>query len=324
MVTTRVATLAQQQMITSSALRTQRNVNDLQVQIASGKKTQAFSGIADDATRLVNLKSELAQAEQFLQNVTITEKRLDLMALALDQIEDIARKARTDIATSFNGSQADDSQLASLMQASLDQLVSILNTKDDSRFLFAGGNVDSKPVDLNNGTYTTPVITGPPNPTFDQTADTGYYEGDATTQATRIDDNFSVSYGINADQDAFEKLIRTLDNVSNVTFTDPITSDEQTFLNAAVAELTELIDNNGTNKTLSDLRADIGLDRTVLDSIKGKHNDFLKFAQDTIAEIENVDAAEAVTALNFEQIQLEASFTTIARIQTLSLSNFLR
>ena len=51
------------------------------------------------------------------------------MAFALDQIEDIARKARTDIATSFNGSQADDSQLASLMQASLDQLVSILNTK---------------------------------------------------------------------------------------------------------------------------------------------------------------------------------------------------
>ena len=81
MVTTRVATLAQQQMITSSALRTQRNVNDLQVQIASGKKTQAFSGIADDASRLVNLKSELAQAEQFLQNITITEKRLDLMAL---------------------------------------------------------------------------------------------------------------------------------------------------------------------------------------------------------------------------------------------------
>ena len=106
MVTTRVATLAQQQMITSSALRTQRNVNDLQVQIASGKKTQAFSGIADDATRLVNLKSELAQAEQFLQNITITEKRLDLMALALDQIEGIARNARTDNATSFNGSQA--------------------------------------------------------------------------------------------------------------------------------------------------------------------------------------------------------------------------
>ena len=91
-----------------------------------------------------------------------------------------------------------------------------------------------------------------------------------------------------------------------------------------MAELTDAIDDNGTDNTLADLRADIGLNRVVLDSIKGKHNDFLKFAQDSIAQIENVDTAEALASLNFEQIQLEASFTTIARIQTLSLSNFLR
>jgi len=324
MVTIRAATLAQHQMIKSSALRTQSNMNELQVQVASGKKAQAFSGIAEDATRLVNLKSELAQAEQFLQNITITEKRLDLMALALDQIEDIARKARTDIATAFNGSQADDVKLASLMQFNLDQVVDILNIKDDSRFLFAGGEVNTRPVDLNNGVYTTPVVTGPPNPTFSQTTDIGYYEGDATIQSTRIEENFDVSYGVVATETAFEKLIRTLDNVSNVTFTDPITDNERTFLTAAVAELTELIDNNGVDNTLADLRADIGLDQNALESIKGKHTNFLKFAQDSIAKIENIDVAEAVTALHFEQIQLEASFTTIARLQTLSLSNFLR
>lgn len=322
MVTTRVATLAQQQLITSNTLRTQRNVNDLQVQIASGKKTQAFSGIADDASRLVNFKSEVSQAEQFIQNITITEKRLDLMAFAMDQIEDIARKARTDFASALNGSAADDIQLPLLAQASLDQVVEVLNTKDDSRFLFAGGAVKTTPVNLSNAAYTAPAPGSPP--TFVQTVETGYYQGDAVTQSTRADDGFSVSYGINADESAFEKLIRTLDNVSNVTFTDPITTQEQTFLRDAITELTELIDNNGTDKTLSDLRADIGLDRTVLDSIKDKHNNFLQFAQDSIAEIENIDAAEVVTALNFEQIQLEASFTTIARIQTLSLSNFLR
>lgn len=322
MVTTRVATLAQQQLITSNALRTQRNVNDLQVQIASGKKTQSFSGIADDSGRLVNLKSELAQAEQFIQNITITEKRLDLMAFAMDQIEDIARKSRTDFAAALNGGAADEVQLSLLAQASLDQVVEILNTKDDSRFLFAGGAVETKPVNLSNAAYTAPAPGSPP--TFVQTVETGYYQGDAVTQSTRADDGFSVSYGINADQSAFEKLIRTLDNVSNVTFTDPITAQEQTFLTDAMTELTELIDNNGTDKTLADLRADIGLDRVVLDSLRDKHNNFLEFSQNSIAKIENIDAAEVVTALNFEQIQLEASFTTIARIQTLSLSNFLR
>ena len=322
MVATRVSTLAQQQLITSNALRTQRNVNDLQVQIASGKKTQSFSGIADDAGRLVNLKSELSQAEQFIQNITITEKRLDLMAFALDQIEDIARKARTDFAGALNGSAADDIQLSLLAQASLDQVVEVLNTKDDSRFLFAGGAVETKPVNLSNANYTAPAPGSPP--TFVQTVETGYYQGDAVLQSTRADDGFNVAYGMNADESAFEKLIRTLDNVSNVTFTDPITAQEKTFLSEAMVELTELIDNNGVDKTLSDLRADIGLDRVVLDNIRDKHNDFLQFSQDYIAEIENIDPAEVLTSLNFEQIQLEASFTTIARIQTLSLSNFLR
>ena len=322
MVATRVSTLAQQQLITSNALRTQRNVNDLQVQIASGKKTQSFSGIADDAGRLVNLKSELSQAEQFIQNITITEKRLDLMAFALDQIEDVARKARTDFAAALNGSAADDIQLSLLAQASLDQVVEVLNTKDDSRFLFAGGAVETKPVNLSNANYTAPAPGSPP--TFVQTVETGYYQGDAVLQSTRADDGFNVAYGMNADESAFEKLIRTLDNVSNVTFTDPITAQEKTFLSEAMVELTELIDNNGVDKTLSDLRADIGLDRVVLDNIRDKHNDFLQFSQDSIAEIENIDPAEVITSLNFEQIQLEASFTTIARIQTLSLSNFLR
>ncbi len=322
MAASRVSTLAQQQLITSNALRTQRNVNDLQLQIASGKKTQSFSGIADNAGRLVNLKSELSQAEQFIQNITITEKRLDLMAFAMDQIEGIARKARTDFATALNGSEADDIQLSLMAQASLDQIVEIFNTKDDSRFLFSGGAIETKPVNLSNAAYTAPVPGSPP--IFVQTVETGYYQGDAVVQSTRADDGFSVAYGINADESAFEKLIRTLDNVSNVTFTDPITAQEKTFLTAAMTELTELIDNNGVDKTLSELRADIGLDRVILDNIRDKHNDFLQFSKDSIAEIENIDSAEVITSLNFEQIQLEASFTTIARIQTLSLSNFLR
>jgi len=322
MVASRVSTRAQQQLITSNALRTQRNVNDLQVQIASGKKTQFFSGIADDAGRLVNLKSELSHAEQFIQNITITEKRLDLMVFAMDAIEDIARKARTDFAGMLNGGAADDHQLSSLAQASLDQVVEVLNTKDDSRFLFSGGAVQTKSVNLSNAAYTAPAPGSPP--TFVQTVETGYYQGDAVVQSMRADDGFNVSYGLNANESAFEKLIRTLDNVSNVTFSDPITAQEKIFLTAAMTELTELIDNNGVDKTLSDLRIDIGLDRVILDSLRDKHNNFLQFSQDSIAKIENIDPAEVITALNFEQIQLEASFTTIARIKTLSLTNFLR
>jgi flagellar hook-associated protein 3 FlgL len=319
MVATRVANLTQQRLITAATLRTQRNVNDLQVQIATGKRTQSFSGISKDASRLVTIKSELTKAEQFLENITVTEKRLDLMQFVVDQIEEITRDFRGDISTMLNGSAAERFQLQQQAAAVRDQIVQLLNTRDDSRFLFAGGKVTTSPVDLGNGTYTAPTAG-----TFDAGPDTGYYEGDSVTQSTRIDDGFTISYGVLANESAFEKIIRTLDNVAQNTFTDPISAANQTILRSSITELSAALDNNGSSKTVADLASDIGLDRVVMENAREKHFDFIRFAQDTIGSIENIDAAETITALNFEQIQLESSFTTIARIQTLSLSNFLR
>lgn len=321
MVTTRVASLAQSQLITNAALRTKNSISDLQIQVATGKKTQRFSGIPDDASRLVTLKSELTKTEQFLQNITVTEKRLDLMEFALDQVEQIARTARTDFSNSLNGSTADDRDLPTLAQAALDQVIQILNTRDDSRYLFAGGKVTTEPVDISGVTLDT---SGPPDPTFDQTADFGYYNGDSVDQTTRVDDGFNVAYGVRANETAFEKVLRSLNNVASITFSDPITEDQKEFLRDAVTELSEAIDDNGTDQTIGGLHAGVGLDKVILNNFRSKHEDFLKFVQDSIGQIENVDTAEAVASLNFEQIQLEASFTTIARIQTLSLSNFLR
>ncbi len=319
MVATRVATFAQQQLITNAALRTQRKIAEAQLQIATGKKTQEFSGLAADASRLVTLKGQLSNAQQFIQNIVVTEKRLNLMEFSLEQIDKIARTARTDLLNSFNGSTANRFELASVAQGALDQVVDILNLRDDSRFLFAGGKVTTKPVDLANGTYTAP--TPPP---FDTTADLGYYEGDNVSQSSRIDEGFVVQYGIKANESAFERLIRAFDTISNTTFSDPITAAQNLVIDGALAELNQAIDNNGTSKTISDLVSDVGLDRVLLDSVKDKHLSFIDFSKTAIGDIENVDIAEAIANLQFEQIQLEASFATIARVQTLTLNDFLR
>lgn len=319
MVTTRVATFAQQQLITNAALRTQRKIAEAQLQVATGKKTQAFSGIAADASRLVTLKGQLGNAKQFIENIVVTEKRLDLMEFSLEQIDQLARTARTDLLNSLTGSNANRFELASVAQGALDQVVDILNTRDDSRYLFAGGKVTTRPVDLANGTYTAPAP-----PPFDTTADLGYYEGDSVTQSARIDEGFVVQYGVKANESAFEKIIRALDSISNTTFSDPISAAENAVIDGAIAALSEAIDDNGTSKTVSALVSDVGLDRVLLDSVKDKHTRFIDFSTTAIADIENVNTAEAIATLQFEQIQLEASFATIARVQTLSLNDFLR
>lgn len=315
---TRIGTFTNQQLILNATLRTQSRLSDTQLQVATGKKTQSFSGLDQDVTRLTNLKNDLAKSEQFVVNIDTVTKRLELMEFSLEQIDDQAREMRSLIRASLNGDAADTNNLQQLAQQFLDQIVELMNMRDDSRYLFAGGKTDTKPVDLANGVYTAP--TPPP---FDATVDTGYYEGDTTISEVRIDDNTVVPYGITADEPAFEKIIRALDHVAQTTFSTPITAAEKQMLNDAITAITEAVEDNGTDKTIGELATDAVLDIRMLDSQKTKHHEYINFATGTIADIENVDPAEAITRYNFQQVQLQASYELISRLGSLSLTNFL-
>ncbi len=67
----------------------------------------------------------------------------------------------------------------------------------------------------------------------------------------------------------------------------------------------------------------IGNARRTLEQTASKHADFQLFTEEAISGIENVDVAEAMTRLTQDQVTLEASFLTVARLANLSLTNFL-
>ena len=315
----RIGTFGQQQLILDATLRTQGSLVETQLQLATGKKTQQFSGIPQDTPRLVNLKNEMARSEQFLLNITHTERRLELMNFSLEGIDELGREMRSVLRNSLHGDAANTINLPNIANQFLAQAVDLLNQRDDSRHLFAGGRTDTLPVDLGNGVYTAPAP-----PPFDPTPDTGYYQGDATIQEVRIDETFVLQYGVTADESAFEKIIRALDSIAQITFSSPITPAENQVIDDAITALSEALDNNGLQKTVSDFSADVSLKLRTLDAQRDKHNDFINFAIDSIADIKNEDTAETISKLNFQQVQLEASFQLIARVTSLSLSNFLR
>ena len=64
---TRIGSHAQSQIVLQATLRTQARLFDSQTQVATGKKTQTFSGLAGDAQRLLNAKADLAKTDQFLE-----------------------------------------------------------------------------------------------------------------------------------------------------------------------------------------------------------------------------------------------------------------
>jgi flagellar hook-associated protein 3 FlgL len=316
----RISNLAQHNFNLFATLNTQTRLFDAQTEVSTGQKSQDYAGIDRQAGRLINFKSELERVRQFQDNIETTERRLELMGFSLQRIEEVARDFRTTLLNARNGETADTIGLKELSQGLLDQIVDLLNVRDETRFLFAGGDIETKPVQLNNGTYTPPTV-----PPFPATADTTWYEGDNVVQLARVDESFQVSYGLTADANAIEKVIRAFDAVSEITFTSPPTAAEIQAVNDAITLLTEAVDiNTAGEKTLAGLFGQVELNRKLLFDVNEKHDNFTVFAETNIANIEQVNMAEAVATLNFEQVTLEASFATLARVQQLSLSDFLR
>ena len=256
----RIATIAQNRFSVFTTLNTQERLFDAQTQVGSGLKSQDFAGLGREAGRLISVKNEFSRVEQFRSNIEGTERRLELMRFSLEGVERIAHDFRTTLADARNGDTANVIGLPALAQGLLDQIVDLLNVKDESRFLFSGGNIQNKPIDLNNGTYTPPTV-----PPFPAVANTDWYGGDNVTQQARIDEDFVIDYGVKANDPAIERVIRAFEAISEITFSSPPSAAEVAAISDAIALLTVAIDTPPVGEaTLNQLFAGVELNRVLL------------------------------------------------------------
>lgn len=312
---TRVGSYAQQNLLIAQTMKTQSYLYERQDQIATGKVGRTYQSVVQDSQRLVTIENQLSRADQYVRNIGVAEKRITLMNDAVEGISDAATTMHGLLSQrSGDSKKYYENDLALQQQArNLRELVvDMLNTRDDSRYLFAGGQTDERPVQLGNGTYTAPVV--PPMPAA---ANTDWYEGDQVVQEIRVDTGVTVAYGVKADYGGFEKVIRALDTIANLTFTDPVTAAEQQVLDDAQGLLGTALDE------IKLVENDLALNYARLQDTRERQQSFINFANDQIGEIENVNTAQAITELNAASAQLEASYLTLSSIQRLSLANFL-
>lgn len=302
---TRVADFAQSQRIFSYILETQKRLNEEQVQASSGKKSQTYTGIAPDVRRLVNLESAHSRTAQFVANNKLVDDRLQVMETNVSDVFDVISKFKSLLINARNANNSADLTMPIQAKSMLDQIASLLNVQQDGRYLFAGSRTDTRPVDESAlpVSFTIPSADG---------SASAYYQGDSVKLSVQADENYSVDYGVTADDPAFEQAIRALQMVIVGPPNDPATLDE------ALRVTNQAIDG------VSNVRTRIGDSRAALDSANKRHDEFQLFAEKTISDIQNADVTQVISKLNSDQVALEASFTALGRLSQLTLSNFLR
>ncbi|OSQ39680.1 flagellar hook-associated protein FlgL [Thalassospira mesophila] len=140
--------------------------------------------------------------------------------------------------------------------------------------------------------------------------DAGYYQGDQKQLSARIDEDYSIKYGVRADDPAFASLISGLQIMSKTT--------DETSLRIALGHIEYAIDN------LPNVTSKIGIDTKNVETVESQHQDFSVFANNAISDIENVDVPLTLAELEQYNTALQASFLAISKSADNSLVNYLR
>jgi flagellar hook-associated protein 3 FlgL len=298
---TRVGDFAQHQRMTQLLLDAQTRARATQVQIGTGKVAQRFREVAPDADRLLGTKDALLQTRQYRANNDLVAKRLEVMESSVASLQEVGSRLKVLLIQRLDSGSAIPGVITPEIQHLLEQAVSELNVDFAGQYLFSGTRTDSAPVALD------PAFAGFGGP------DDTYYQGDAVTLSVRADAEREVAYGMTADRPGFEELIGALR-----TALAGDASDDRALLESAL----ELV--NTALPKVADYRSELGAGQAALERIDLGHADAEVYLERQISDIENVDLTEAITRMSQDQMVIESSMATIARLNQVTLADYLR
>ncbi|MEW6729239.1 MAG: flagellar hook-associated protein FlgL [Pseudomonadota bacterium] len=287
----------------SSALFFQQGLSGIQTaqtgmaramqEISSGKRELSPALDPVVSTTVTKLEQSVSRLTQYQRNADAANARLGQTENALQGMTEVISRAR-ELAIEFNKSTHDAVSRGVLRNEFgqlRDQMRALLNTQDErGEYIFAGSKVTTQPYP-------------PGNP---QT-----YAGDGLAL------NMQVAEG------------RTL-QVGQV-FSDPVNPDEiKTFLNTldALATGTEPVPNEADltpmlaalDKAVT-LRAQVGNAMNAVSLARADNEGELYGYTTTLSALRDTDYASAITQLNQQTLLLQATQSTLAKVQGLSLFN---
>jgi flagellar hook-associated protein 3 FlgL len=276
-------------------------------QSSSGRKLTTLSDNPSDAAHALDLRSKIAQVDQFSRNIDSGYKYLHTAESALNSVTTSLYRVITlaeQGATEVNDAQA-RATIAEQINLIRDSLLDAANTQVMGVYVFAGTNTDTAPYIKDPGE---------PNP------DTILYQGNNDTM--EIQANFSVQVEINLPgsnvfgangqpappHDIFARL---------ATLRDALLANDTAAITAEMGSMHDLVDQvgNGLGK--------IGNLSAHMQSTQGLLKDFRTAMLAKVSSLEDANMAEALSNLTKEEVGLSATLQVGARINRISLMDFL-
>ena len=277
----------------------QANLNTATQQLSTGRNVNQLSDNPAAVAALVGNHNQAGQDDQFLQNISSLQSRLQVSDSALSNVVTALNRALSIGTEGANGTlnTADRQAVATEVQGLTSQLLSLANTTYQGTYLFSGTAVATQPFTLNTATN---AVT---------------YGGNANTTSVQISTGNSINTSVPGSQ-LFTNAAGSAFGALQDLYTSLISGNN---IPAAVTEVSSAI-------------AQVGVQRVFYGNALNQLNlseNFLN--QDTInlSSQENalvgVDPAKAATGLSQAQVADQATINATGRILSLpTLLDFLQ
>lgn len=147
----RISSLSSNTQLVKLMMKSQELLQDRQVQLATEKKSQVYSGISRNSERLINIESDRDLLANYSATNGLMDMRLDVTETVVEGIDDALSDFRRDLISFQATSQTGELDVRDVQNAAFSALQTMeayLNTDVNGEYIFSGGRVSSKPVDL--------------------------------------------------------------------------------------------------------------------------------------------------------------------------------
>ena len=305
----RVSTNHSYSVVLRDLMRATNNQEQAQGQVSSGRVGDSLKAFAPKVEQLIAANSVKARVEGYLDQGKLITSRLEAQDLALRTTADSADAARTTLAEALASDRGD--AIMGELQGHFLTAAEALNTQQGGRYLFAGAQVNTRPVDANKLSDLTAAA-----------AVTDLFKNDALKPVSRLDDTVTIQSGFLAKDEgtdlfnAFKEVQAFVE--ANGDFGSPLTTAQKAFIEGMLPKF------DATNKALTDTAALNGANQVRVENSLQQHEDRQTLLKGEIKDIAEVDMAEAISRLEQAQTALQASAQVFATLRGSSLLDLLR
>lgn len=307
---TRVSTAGNYGSVLVNLMAAQQRQFDAGNRVSSQKNGTDLKGYATKAETLTAMRTVDRRLTAYSDQNDQVAAKLGSQDEALNQVTDAAGAIRQAMADALATDRAD-----TLMQDINGQFATAtegLNARYDGKYLFAGGQINTKPV---TATTLADLTSGPPIASF--------FTNDQFKAQAKLDDSATATTGQLASDLGTAMLtglqgIQAFNQGAGGPFNGQLTPAQRTFLENQLAswdqirsDLTLKTAQNGlVQKRVEDVKTNIGV-----------HQDTLTIM---IGHITDADMAKAATDLQSAQLSIQASAQVFSSLQGSSLLNYLK